>query len=123
MRDGRPVLALAQFGVGFPADVQVVSAVLDGNLDVVAATTGPRIVAAYDAAGQAIVVVDPRYSRETLCELASELGSRGIIESSAKAMFSYAGALDAVTIGLGTSTSAKLRGVAAEGELGRVLGY
>jgi gamma-glutamyltranspeptidase/glutathione hydrolase len=123
MRDGRPVLALAQFGVGFMADVQIASAVLDGDLDVVAAATGPRLVAGYRAAGQGIFVVDPRYSRETLCQLASDLGSLGIIESSAKAVLNHAGVVDAVTIGLGTAMSPKLRGVAAEGSLGRVLGY
>lgn len=126
LRGGVPVLALAQFNVGgFPADIEVTSAVLDGKLALVDAATGPRIAATYPGelhGGKAVVVVDPRYSRETLCALAASMGSSAVLEADVRGVLAAEGSIDAVAIAP-NGGDARLQGVPAEILHGRALGY
>jgi gamma-glutamyltranspeptidase / glutathione hydrolase len=125
-RGGAPVLALAQFNRGaFPGDVQVMSAILDGKLDVVAAAIGPRVASVrtdmfHD--GLPILVVDPRYSRADLCALAEDLAPGAVLEADIAAMNFAHGSLDIVTLSPGKG-DASLTGVPAEWFEGRALGY
>jgi gamma-glutamyltranspeptidase / glutathione hydrolase len=127
LRDGVPVLALAQFGVGeFPADFAVLSAVLDAKLDVVEAAAGPRL-AYFDvspAAGTVLsqglppILVDPRYPRATLCALSAggwPLNGRW------DSYLSHTGFVDAVQM-INVAGARRLRGVPAQLPLARAIG-
>jgi hypothetical protein len=126
LRDGVPVLALAQFNAGgFPADIEVASAVLDGKLALVDAVTGPRIASIHPGKfhdGKPVVAIDPRYSRETLCGLAASLGSSAVLEADARGVLASEGSIDAVMIAPDAG-EAHLQGVPAEILHGRALGY
>ena len=102
LRDGVPILALAQFNAGgFPADIEVTSALLDGKLPLVNAVTGPRVASIHPGKfqdGKPVVAIDPRYSRETLCGLAASLGSSAVLEADARGVLASEGSIDAITI-------------------------
>jgi gamma-glutamyltranspeptidase/glutathione hydrolase len=126
LRDGIPVLALAQFNTGgFPADVEVTSAVIEGGLPLVEAVTGPRVASIYPGEShdhKPVVVVDPRYPRETLCALAASVGGSASIEADVRGVLASEGSIDAITI-RPDAGSARLQGVPAEIMHGRALGY
>jgi gamma-glutamyltranspeptidase len=117
LRDGVPVLALAQFGAGeFPADFQVLSAVLEGKRSIVDAATGPRIAFFAQAQGtEPAMVIDPRYGRDALCAVAN-LGVP--VDARSSAVLANLGFVDAVSIAPG-----RLTGIPAAVGDGAALGY